>query len=647
MAGRFLFGISRVRVKFLLTLSVLIWLSILARLVQIQVFSGPRYAKMAREQEKGQKVLVGSRGIIFDRNGEVLAQNIPAYSFFSYAESLPSIGQLAAAFPGRFSEKEAREKKNRKGFVWLARGLEKEEALRVGRKLTSRVYPLQEERRNYPFGPLGVDWLGFVDTDRNGLAGLELYYDSKLQGSSIRRPLLRDARGNLYSVEKEEAAPRAGQSLVTTIDVNMQAVLEAELSLGVEKSKAEAGTGVFLDPKTGEILAMAYIPADRSNPRLTRQKNRLISDIYEPGSTFKVVTAAAALEEKKFGPASLIYAEKGVFKIGKHTIHDVHKYDWLTFEDALVKSSNIALAKIGLAVGGSGFYELARRFGFGEKSGIDLPGEVGGWLPSEKSWKELELATNSYGYGVAVTPMQLVSAYATVANDGIRMKPYIIEEIQDENGKTVFRALAQEVDRVISKKTAETLRRFFSGVVDSGTGRAAQLEGIPVAGKTGTAKKPDPVTHRYTAGRYVASFVGFFPADSPRVVGFIALDEPKGLYYGGEVAAPIFKKVAEKILSLLSVPLESKDVPALSTAWAQMASAEIRKEWAPCNCPGDLVPDFFGFPVRRALDEAYARRLSVRVKGKGVVKEQSLHPGSRADSAKVLILSCAPLFRNE
>jgi cell division protein FtsI (penicillin-binding protein 3) len=492
-----------------------------------------------------------------------------------------------------------------------------------------------------------MDWLGFVDTDRKGLAGLELYYDSKLQGDSIRRPLLRDARGNLYLVEKGEAAAHAGQSLVATIDVNMQAVLESELSLGIEKSKAEAGTGVFLDPKTGEILAMAYIPADRSNPRLTRQKNRLISDIYEPGSTFKVITAAAALEEKKFSPASLIYAEKGVFKIGKRTIHDVHKYDWLTFEDAVVKSSNIALAKIGLTVGGSGFYELAHRFGFGEKSGIDLPGEVGGWLPSEKNWKELQLATNSYGYGVAVTPMQLACAYATVANDGIRMKPYLVKEIRDENGKTVFRALPQETERVISKETAETLRRFFSGVVDSGTGQAAQLEGISVAGKTGTAKKPDPLTHRYLPGRYVASFVGFFPADSPHVVGFISLDEPKGRYYGGEVAAPIFKKVAEKILSLLSEPLETQDVPAPSTTIMQMVSSESKKEWEPRNCPGGLVPDFSGFSVRRALDEACARRLSVRVKGKGVVKEQSLPPGSRVDSTEVLVLSCAPPFRNE
>jgi cell division protein FtsI (penicillin-binding protein 3) len=646
MENRFPFGISRVRVKFLLSLSVLIWLSILARLAQIQIFSGPRYAQMARDQEKSQKILVGSRGIIYDRNGEMLAQNIPAYSFFSYAESLPAVRQLAAVFRGRLSEREIRGKKARKGFVWLARVFEKEEALRIGRKPISGVYLLHEERRMYPFGSLGVDWLGFVDTDGRGLAGLERYYDPRLKGDSIRRPLLRDARGNLYSVEKHQSAPRAGHSLITTIDVNMQAVLETELALGVEKSKAESGTGIFLNPKTGEILAMAYIPSGRTDPRLTRQKNRLIADIYEPGSTFKVVTAAAALEERKFGPASLIYTEKGVFKIGKHSIHDVHKYDWLTFEDAVVKSSNIALAKIGLTVGGPDFYETARRFGFGEKTGIDLPAEVGGWLPFENRPKELQLATNSIGYGVAVTALQLVCAYAAVANDGIRMKPHIVKEIRGEDGKIVFRALPQEAARAVSKKTAETLCRFFSGVVDSGTGRSARVEGIPVAGKTGTTKKPDPLTHRYLPGRYVASFAGFFPADSPRVVGLVTLDEPKGLYYGGEVAAPVFKRVAEKILSLIEDPLGS-NVPALSPPLIQMTSAASIKEWEPSRCPNGMVPDFSGLSVRRALNEASARRLSVRVKGKGVVREQSPPPGSRAVSAKVLVLSCSPPFRNE
>lgn len=655
MESRFPLGSSKARVKFILTATLFVWLVLVLRLAQIQFFAGPRYARMAAEQEKGEKILAGSRGLIFDRNGEVLAQNIGTYSFFSYAESLPSPWYLTnALFKGKLSQKEARAKKQRKGFVWLARRVEKEDAERIRRRMPGGIFVTPEETRTYPYQPLGIDWLGFMSMDGAGQSGLEFFYDSHLRGDSARLPLLRDARGQLYSMEKREVSPRPGKNLAVTIDVNMQAVLEKELGRGVEKQRASSGLGLFMNPRTGEILAMAYLPAERSDPRESRQKNRVIADIFEPGSTFKIVTATAALEEKKFGPRTLVFGENGSWKNGKHTLRDVHPYGWLSFEDAIVKSSNIALAKIGLAVGPAAFYETARKFGFGEKTGIDLPGEVRGQFPSEKELASpVRLASCSYGYGGAVTALQLVCAYGAVANGGVRMKPFIVKEIRDENGEIVQRRLPEEAERVCSKETAARLSRFFSGVVDSGTGQAASVAGVTVAGKTGTSKKIDPVTHRYAPGRYVSSFVGFFPAEQPRVVGLIALDEPKGAYFGGEVAAPIFKQVAEKILSLLEEPIpterpkEDSEETIFQVASAASAPSIAESGLSPKKCPPELVPDFSGLSARRALEAAAVRGISARVKGKGMVKEQSIPPGSAVPPKGELVLSCATPFEDE
>ncbi|MGH8003547.1 MAG: penicillin-binding protein, partial [Limisphaerales bacterium] len=477
---------------------------------------------------------------------------------------------------------------------------------------------------------------------------LELFYEKLLRGDSARLPLVRDARGRTFLVEEKQARPKSGHSLTTTIDFRMQSVLEEELEAALEGSKAAGAWGIFMNPKTGEIWAMASRLSGRPDPRATRQKNRLVADMFEPGSTFKIVTAAAALEKKKFSPRQLINCEKGKYKIGKRTIRDVHPHEYLTFEDAVVKSSNIALAKIGLAIGGSGFYETAKKFGFGEKTGVDLPGEIRGQFPSEQELaREIRLATCSYGYGAAVTALQLVSAYGAIANDGVRMKPYIVKEIRNEKDQIVQQNLPTPVGEVVSKKTAEMLRRFFSGVVDSGTAQSAGMQGVTVAGKTGTSKKIDPETRRYAQGRYVSSFVGFFPADSPRVVGFVALDEPKGAYFGGEVAAPVFRKTAEKFLTLLDEPLRPEEPKKESFELMQLASAAVLKAPAPAvSWPLEQVPDFSGMPVRLALREAAARNLSVRVKGKGVVREQNLPPGSAVDRSEV-ILSCRPPFTDE
>ena len=647
MADRFPFGVSKGRVKLLFYLSLLVWAALFMRLVQVQILSGPRYSRMAREQERGVKVLVGNRGGIFDRNGEMLAQNLPTYSFFSFAESLGAPRFLSQTiFRGKLSERDIGEKRKRKGFVWLLRDVEKEEAENIQKRKPRGVYVTPEDRRAYPYYPLGVDWLGFVDVDGRGQAGLELFYESYLRGDSTRLPLVRDARGHSYLVEDEKPRPKSGASLVTTIDFRMQSVLEEELAQALEKSKAAGAYGLFMDPKTGEIWAMAARLANHPDPRASRQKNRLIADIYEPGSTFKLVTAAAALEARKFSAKSPIYCEKGDYKIGRRAIHDVHRYEWLTFEDAVVKSSNIALAKIGLAIGGPAFYATAKKFGFGEKTGVDLPGEGRGQLPSEKSLKEIRLATSSYGYGVAVTALQLVCAYSAVANDGVRMKPYLVKEVRDEKGSLVWQRLPEVAGRAVSKETAALLGRFLCGVVDSGTGQAAKVEGVSVAGKTGTSKKPDPVTRRYLPGRYMASFVGFFPVEAPRVAGLIALDEPKGAYYGGEVAAPVFRRVAEKILTFMEDFLRPEEPEENSGFW-QLANASVLPSVRPSvNYPPELVPDFTGMPLRLALREAAARGLCVRVKGKGVVREQSLPPGSRVEESD-LVLACWPPFLDE
>lgn len=675
--------LTRRRLKVLLFGSLFIWSLFVLRLVQIQVLQGDRLRRAAFDQDRQKQPLIPKRGEILDRQGRVLARDIEAQSFFAVPESVGSAGELAALFApaARCSPFELRrELDNRKNFVWLARQVEAPEVERLVLTRHPGVYQKKELKRDYPLSPLAAGLLGFVDIDRRGLAGVEHSYDSLLTGLFGSRALERDAHGQRYFLDDRTFVPPVnGRTIVLTIDCDLQAILEDELKQGLREARASGATGILLDPRTGEVLALAYLEGRNGPGTKPPAKNRAVADCYEPGSTFKIVTAAAALEEGVKKPEGQIFAENGAWRLGRRVIHDAEKHGWLSFREAVVHSSNIALAKVALEVGGPISYRYAHDFGFGEKTKVDLPGEGRGYLPPQKIWETSQLANFAFGQGVSVNALQLVMAYACIANDGLLLRPYVVKEIGEDGRDTGEKRLPQVVRQVVSVATARTLCQWLAEAVRDGTGRAATVEGLEVAGKTGTAEKPNLERGGYFKNRYVSSFVGFFPADQPRVVGFVAIDDPYGLHFGGQVAAPIFQRVAQRVLPLLPAPPPQLIQPSLvensgSDAGASLsvnqqpareengepffaAQAARAEEAAPKittpasligpPVPEDLapsatVPDLAGLTIREAVGVLGRFGFRARVRGSGVVVAQSPAPGPVRGNTKTVIITGLP-----
>jgi cell division protein FtsI (penicillin-binding protein 3) len=417
---------------------------------------------------------------------------------------------------------------------------------------------VMEGRRFYPKGPLLAHVLGFVGMDGIGLEGLERRYETQLHGEKRMTILQRDALGRtVFPKGLREQVPAAGHALTLTIDEVIQYIAEKELEQAVDHSRAKSGTIIVLEPQSGAILAMAVSPRFDPNAvaALTadRWRNRALTDTYEPGSTMKVVVAAAALEERVMMPGSMLFGENGRMTVASTTIHDHEKLGWMTFAEMIQKSSNIGAAKTGMLLGESRLYRYLQAFGFGQRTDVDLPGEVAGLLKSPREWGRRSLASISMGQEVGVTPLQMVSAVAAIANDGVLMKPYVVSGMRDQKGQFVKETVPHVKRRVVSPVTARTLTTILEGVVTSGTGTKAAIPGFRVAGKTGTAQKVDPRTGAYSSALSVGSFVGFVPADSPRLAMIVVIDEPQGEAWGGVVAAPVFRRVGEQVLTYLGV----------------------------------------------------------------------------------------------
>jgi len=422
---------------------------------------------------------------------------------------------------------------------------------------------VMEGRRFYPKGPLLAHVMGFAGMDGEGLEGIERRYEPQLHGEKRVVILQRDAMGRtVFPKGQAEQVPAAGHSLVITIDEVIQYIAEKELEEAVTKARAKSGTVIVLDPQTGAVLALAISPRFDPNAvaSLTadRWRNRALTDAYEPGSTMKALVAAAALEEKVMKPSTMLYGENGRMTIANTVIHDHEKLGWMTFAQVIQKSSNIGAAKTGMALGDQRLYRYLQAFGFGQKTEIDLPGEAGGLVKHPKEWGRRSLASISMGQEIGVTPIQMVSAVAALANGGVLMKPYVVSEVRDAQGKSLRQFLPQVKRRVVSPETARTVTSILEGVVTDGTGAKAAIPGFRVAGKTGTAQKIDPRTGAYSSTLFVGSFVGFVPADNPRLAMIVVIDEPQGESWGGTVAAPVFRRVGEQVLNYLGV---SSDEP--------------------------------------------------------------------------------------
>lgn len=644
------------RARLVVTLLVLgAWtVVIVARLYQLQVRDYEIYRQRAEGQQQRRVELHPPRGTIYDARGREMALSVEVDSVWADPSQIENPAETARAL-ARAAGLDARRLEpalsSDREFVWVARQLDPPLADKVRALGLAGVDFLKESRRYYPMRELAAQVLGFAGTDNSGLEGLEQAYDRVVGGRPVERKVVRDARRGtvlLPTISFREADP--GSDLHLTIDSWIQLTLERELAAAVDRTRAKGATGVVLDPRSGAILAMATMPSFDPNhwsdfPR-ARWRNRAVADAFEPGSIFKMVTAAAALEANLLDPGDRLDCEQGSIVVDGVRIHDHKPFGDLTFREVIARSSNVGAIKTGLLVGKSRLYHQIVEFGFGRPTEIDLPGESPGILRPPDRWHRRATAYLSFGQGLSVTPLQMASAFAAIANGGLLYRPYVVAEIVGGADQSVLRTRPRMVGRAVSPATARSLERLLESVVVEGTGKQAAIAGYRVAGKTGTAQKAS-ARGGYAAGRYVASFVGFAPARRPEVVAMIAVDEPNPArgYHGGEVAAPVFSAVVGATLVYLGVapdreaPMQwpgerlagpetavaaSLSLPGPS-AVADTSPSPIDRADRPAAAS---VPDFSGLTARQAVIRSARLGLRTRLHGRGVVTHQSPQPGA-------------------
>src|SRR3954465_6776416 len=534
--------------------------AIVSRLLYLQLFEYGDFVKQASRQQQRSIEVSPPRGVIYDRNGHELAMSVSVDSVFAVPSEIPdqaNTASLLAPILKTEPQEILAHFKSSRAFSWIERKLDNDTAARVRDLNLKGIYFQKESKRFYPKRELAAQALGFVGLDDEGLGGLERSFDSPMKGKAGQMLISLDARRHWFGrVEKQ---PDPGENLVLTIDEKIQYIAERELDAAMQRTHATAATVIVQNPKTGEILALANRPTfdanafHKSDPQ--KMKNRAVSDIYEPGSTFKMVTIAAALEEKITNPDEVIDCQNGAIYIGNVRIRDHKPFGLLTVSQILAKSSDVGAIKLGLRLGEERFDRYIRAFGFGAQTGIELPGETRGITKPVSRWSKVSIGAISMGQEIGISPVQLISMVSTIANDGMYTPPRIVAGTRDPNdptAKVVFHPAPQR--RVVSTVTAVEMKKMLEGVVLFGTGKKSILEGYTSAGKTGTAQKADPTTGGYSKTKYVASFAGFAPAYDPAITIAVILDSPVGPHEGGQVAAPVFKAIAQQTLAYLNVP---------------------------------------------------------------------------------------------
>ena len=581
----------------------LLWAGVVCgRLVQLQIFRYGQLQQHAIRQRQRTIEVAPKRGIIYDRQGHELAISILVDSIFAVPSEIPDPA-TAASLLARILKTDPAELRARfhasRTFTWVARKVDAESADRI-RSLNLRgIYLQKEPKRFYPKRELAAQVLGYVGMDDEGLSGVERAYDERLRGHPGQMLISVDARKRWFG--RVERQPEPGENVVLTIDESVQYIAEKELEAAMRETRASAGTVVVQNPRTGEILALANRPT--FNPNWSRGmkpeqlKNRAVSDIYEPGSTFKIVTLSAALDQKLTTPEEPVDCQMGSIVVGGRRIHDHKPFATLSVADILARSSDVGAIKIGLRLGEARLDHYIRAYGFGAQTGIELPGETRGLAKPVSRWSKVSIGAISMGQEIGVSPLQLVSMVSAVANDGVWTAPRMVAATTEPRStpqKIVFHPAQQR--RVVSPLTAAQMRSMLQRVVESphGTGKKAVLEGYSAAGKTGTAQKVDPATGAYSHTKYIASFAGFAPVNNPAVTVVVILDSPVGLHQGGEVAAPVFQRVAQQVLAYLHVP-HDLDVP--SQRELLLASRNARGEDLAESSPDRLgAPPFVPEP---------------------------------------------------
>jgi len=528
----------------------------------LQVLSADKLSKIIKKQTERNIELLPKRGTIYDRNGSELSVSIDVESLFARPHLIENKG-LAAIKISRIlgvSHKTILKKfKKNKGFVWIKRQIPPEDASKIKKLGIKGLDFTDESQRFYPNKELAAQMLGFVGDDPRGLEGIEYEYDSVLKGKSKFLAINRDALGRQLFVDGANTSEEVqGNDITLTIDKNIQYIAEKELQAAISLSKAKSGIAIVMEPATGKVLAMAVAPLFNPNQykKYDRKtwRNRAITDEFEPGSTFKTFLMASALEENIIKPKDIFFCENGSYRVANRVIHDTHPHGWLNATKILKYSSNIGVSKIARHLGTELFYQHIRKFGFGEETGVKFPSEADGSIPRPYRIPEHTRSAMAFGQGISVSPLQLAAAYSAIANGGLYMKPYFVEKISHPNGMVIQETTPQVLRRVVSERTARTVRNMLKTVVSKGgTGEKAKTASYHVAGKTGTSQKIDKELNAYSSEKLIASFAGFAPADDPAITVLVIIDEPEKMMSGGAIAAPTFSRIISQTLNYLHI----------------------------------------------------------------------------------------------
>ncbi|MFZ4437400.1 MAG: penicillin-binding protein [Syntrophales bacterium] len=631
------------RIATLLAFFLVLFIALASRAFQLQILSGKALKSLAQKQHTQTLLLQPDRGIIFDRNGEKMAATVMADSVCADPSKIDNPGEVAGRLAAILQTDRATLQKKLSGsknFCWLARRIAPEQVGLVQDMNVDGIFIVKEPKRYYPSGELAGHLIGFVGIDANGLEGLELRYDRYLKGAPEKLIWTRDAKGKrlIPRVETPETVQKENYNLVLTIDNRIQYLVESHLKAAVKDKGAKGGFAIVMDPKTGEILALAnelgFDPNRLSAVNAATGKNKAITDSFDPGSTFKPFLAAAALEEGVVKETDLFYCENGNFAIADRVFHEANRkrHGSLSVHDILKYSSNIGSIKIAEKLGKEKFSQYIHKFGFGAKTGIDLPGEVNGLLRPVEKWTRVDAATIAFGQGISVTAIQLITALSSVANKGLLMKPFIVRGLMDRKGNLVQRYDPTAVRQVISPETAKRLTAILTDVVgmEDGTGKHARIVNVAVAGKTGTSQKFDFARRAYSSEKVRTSFMGFFPAEDPQIAILVVLDEPQRDRWGGVAAAPVFKNIGEQLLTCFKTNIRDNPIgdtlpqgvpgrkPVSDDMKVRLASAPTptlsRSE---TETDETAVPNFRGMTIREVVNKSKEKGIEVRIIGSG------------------------------
>ena len=676
------------RLIVLVILILLSWIALEVNLFRLQVTKHEMFKRVAENQYTKKIKLPPRRGSIYDRNGFIMATNVLHYDLAADPRMVQNKNQLArkcADVLGKSYQHYMKLLNTNSNFVYLDRRLREDEISDILVFNDAGLIKAKNFRRAYPYKHYAAHLLGFTDTDDHGISGLELKYNDIMQGESGEAFLQYDAPRRIsYNPDQPIRWPKDGTNIVLTIDKNIQTIVEQELEKGIRQAQGKGGMAVVMDPFTGEILAMANYPSFDPNKQHLfhndQKRNRVVADVFEPGSTLKIFSAAALLQENKKSPQDIVYCEQGSYVLSGSRFSDTRKYGWLPLNRVIANSSNVGMIKLVNDLTGSLLHKYLLHFGFGSLGGINLVGEVAGSIKNPANWSGISKYSMAIGYEIGVTAIQLTAAYAAAINGGNLYKPYVIRYFEDADGRAYNFNKPQWIREVISRPVSEALKEMMLLVVDEGTGTRARIPGLKVGGKTGTARKLDPTTKKYSTSRYLSSFVGFAPFEQPKYLITVIIDEPTTFKYGGEVAAPIFRDIMYRIIHLNKDDLGTEseenfqypqlvqinELPDLIGFQADNAIALLDAKNIKYKLSGsgphvvnigmekkrvllergydeiemERMPRLIGLALREALTQIDLSKCKVQIEGQGVVTRQSIAPGTAINGQKQLIITC-------